>query len=278
IAATYNQVQSPHGQALQTNNLFNVPSAHKYGYDQNLVVLSANNAEFDAINFESFEYEEGATLESGVTAEQPNSWSLQGVAAHTGAQGYRSILVNNTGNSGKLVIATDIRVTDKLTEGGETIKLWISNRDIDGNTLNLLPNSVKLTASNGNQDIAIVSMQAVARVGKWFLVEGHFTKNMLQAWSNNGVEKFTIKLWTENIGQDPFFTYVDDIVVHPTESSVTARVYDPVTFRTIATFGDTHFAVLPQYDSEGKLVRQRVETEKGIKTVKEVYHHITPRP
>jgi len=63
--------------------------------------------------------------------------------------------------------------------------------------------------------------------------------------------------------------YFDDIRVHPFNSSMITYVYDPLTLRLIAELDERNYAKIYEYDEEGKLIRIKKETEKGIMTIQE---------
>ncbi len=46
-------------------------------------------------------------------------------------------------------------------------------------------------------------------------------------------------------------------------------VYDPVTLRLAAELDDNNYATFYQYDEEGKLIRIKKETERGVETIQE---------
>jgi len=61
----------------------------------------------------------------------------------------------------------------------------------------------------------------------------------------------------------------DDIRVFPTDGSMKSYVYDPVNLRLVAELDERNYATFYEYDEEGKLIRVKKETEKGIMTIKE---------
>lgn len=69
-----------------------------------------------------------------------------------------------------------------------------------------------------------------------------------------------------NTGGDCYF---DDIRIHPVDGSMIAYVYDPLTLRLVAEMDERNYAKLYEYDEQGKLVRIKKETEKGIMTIQE---------
>lgn len=64
-------------------------------------------------------------------------------------------------------------------------------------------------------------------------------------------------------------SYFDDIRVFPYDGSVITYVYDPITLRLMAELDERNYAKIYEYDEEGKLVRVKKETEKGIMTIQE---------
>ncbi|WP_097132507.1 hypothetical protein [Pedobacter xixiisoli] len=61
----------------------------------------------------------------------------------------------------------------------------------------------------------------------------------------------------------------DDVRFIPIEGSMLSYVYDPVTLRLVAELDERNYATLYEYDEEGKLIRTKKETEKGIMTISE---------
>ena len=64
-------------------------------------------------------------------------------------------------------------------------------------------------------------------------------------------------------------SYYDDIRFHPLDGSMMSYVYDPITLRLMAELDERNYATLYEYDEEGKLIRVKKETEKGIMTIQE---------
>ena len=63
--------------------------------------------------------------------------------------------------------------------------------------------------------------------------------------------------------------YFDDIRMHPFNSSMKSYVYDPISLRLWAELDENNYATFYQYDEEGKLIRIKKETSRGIKTIQE---------
>jgi hypothetical protein len=63
--------------------------------------------------------------------------------------------------------------------------------------------------------------------------------------------------------------YYDDIRFFPFDASMKSYVYDPINMRLSAELDERHYATFYEYDEEGKLVRIKKETEKGVMTIQE---------
>lgn len=63
--------------------------------------------------------------------------------------------------------------------------------------------------------------------------------------------------------------YYDDIRIFPRDGSMRSYVYDPVNLRFVAELDERHFATFYEYDGEGKLIRVKKETERGVMTIQE---------
>lgn len=63
--------------------------------------------------------------------------------------------------------------------------------------------------------------------------------------------------------------HFDDIRFVPVDGSIKSYVYDPITLRLVAELDERNYATFYEYDEEGKLIRVKKETEKGIMTIQE---------
>jgi hypothetical protein len=98
------------------------------------------------------------------------------------------------------------------------------------------------------------------------------TGDIIDTWQRVE-EKFTvpatavsIKLDLSSVVGNSFF---DDIRVFPSKGNMKSYVYDPITQRLVAELDERNYATKYDYDEEGKLVRIKKETERGVMTVKE---------
>jgi hypothetical protein len=65
------------------------------------------------------------------------------------------------------------------------------------------------------------------------------------------------------------YAFFDDVRFFPTDGSMMSYVYDPISLRLMAELDERNYATLYEYDEEGKLIRIKKETEKGIMTIQE---------
>jgi hypothetical protein len=64
--------------------------------------------------------------------------------------------------------------------------------------------------------------------------------------------------------------WFDDIRIQPVLSMMNSYVYDPINLSLKAILNENNYATFFEYDGEGKLIRRKAETERGIKTLQEV--------
>lgn len=67
----------------------------------------------------------------------------------------------------------------------------------------------------------------------------------------------------------PGFTLFDDLRIFPYRSNMRSFVYNPENLRLMAELDENNYATFYEYDEEGRLIRIKRETERGIVTIKE---------
>jgi hypothetical protein len=82
----------------------------------------------------------------------------------------------------------------------------------------------------------------------------------------------SIEVRLENDGTDA--AYFDDVRVFPSDGQMKSYVYDPVNLRLTGELDENNYATFYEYDLEGKLIRVKKETERGVKTVKEAFYNL----
>jgi PKD repeat protein len=100
----------------------------------------------------------------------------------------------------------------------------------------------------------------------WQRIEEKFTVPV-------GITSIKIKLINNTFPQ-VLDCYFDDIRIFPVNGNMKSYVYDPVTLRLSAELDENNYATFYEYDEEGKLIRVKKETERGIMTIKESRNNI----
>jgi hypothetical protein len=224
---------SPDGFALEEKDVLGIPSAVRFGYSHTLPVIAGANCEYSTIYFEDYENDEKATV----------------LYAHSGARSQRLSAATTS-------IVPSISLTDSLRNQGAFVRLWLKS-----------DTPVEKTLRAGIQGGVSVPGFKVASSGAWSLYHFEFTPSILTNVSSGSA---SIDLIYPLTGQE---IYIDDVRFQPMEAEATCFVYDPASLRLLVRFDDQHFGRYYQYSAEGKLIRELVETERGIKTLREAYYH-----
>jgi hypothetical protein len=104
----------------------------------------------------------------------------------------------------------------------------------------------------------VILNPAGAIIDGWQRYEGSFTPP-------TGASIMTLKFVNSGTGK----IYVDDLRIHPFNSNLKSFVYDPVNLRLVAELDANNYGSYYEYDEEGILIRTKIETREGIKTVTE---------
>lgn len=136
------------------------------------------------------------------------------------------------------------------------ISAW-AKQDLAAPTITSYSNPKLTVLSTTGASYSVSFVPSGSIIDGWQKIDGEFT---LPAAATD----INIKL--ECIAGDCFF---DDIRVFPFDGSMKSYVYDPVTMRLVAELDERNYATIYEYDEEGKLVRVKKETERGIMTIKE---------
>ena len=99
------------------------------------------------------------------------------------------------------------------------------------------------------------------------------TGNIIEGWQKiEGEFTVPVNVTAMNmrfINNSGSANYWDDIRIHPYNANMKSYVYDPVNLRLMAELDANNYASFYEYDAEGTLIRTKVETREGIKTVTE---------
>ncbi len=132
---------------------------------------------------------------------------------------------------------------------------WV--RETNAQQKTYINNEVQIDFGTGNANNVTIKPAGPVIEG-WQRYEGYFT-------APTGVSTMNLKL-INNSGSPIYF---DDIRIHPFNANMKSYVYDPINLRLKAELDANNYASYYEYDEEGTLIRTKVETREGIKTVTE---------
>jgi hypothetical protein len=163
-----------------------------------------------------------------------------------------SVSNEGTTNEVKLDTCNCVKPFEPIAGKEYIVGAWVQNT----NPANVSPVQVKITFSTG----ASSTFSAAGPVlDGWQRIEGKFTVPLAAT---------TIKVRLENTSTSGTMN-IDDLRIHPVLAGMTTTVYDPKTMLPIASHDGYNFTTFYNYDENLNLVRVRVETIEGIKTVTE---------
>lgn len=256
---------SPNGNPIREVNALGVSSGALYGYNNTQMIAAVQNARYFEIAFESFEnvyqyelngYGTFDGFDNSVPMSSSSSITRVDDVKHTGAY---SLKVNNTTQKFDVAPVKGLWMNTNVFDGdGVMFQCWIKS-DVELQNL-------KLEATHVNSGaIATKSIKKVQSCGEWSLYEGVLDATVLSSWSAGRIK---FKLY--NASSQVF--YIDDVRIQPVESEMVTYVFDDE-YRLVANFDSQHFALLYQYNEEGKLIRKLKETVNGIVTLSETRYN-----
>ncbi len=137
--------------------------------------------------------------------------------------------------------------------GQYVLSAWVKEKGVAAGTTTYASAKIRVTDNNG----VIGTFQASGEIiDGWQKIDAIFTiddPSVLEVELISGSNE----------------TLFDDIRFYPKDGSAITYVYDPITFRLMAELDERNFATLYEYDEEGKLIRIKKETEKGVMTIQE---------
>lgn len=256
-----------------------------YGYNNNTLnvpVALATNAKPGDIGFDGFEdynYLDAANTVTYGHFDFKNSVTTQltDEEAHTGRYSLKLLPGENIGNSRNLegsLVCGDPYTTSGYeiqecqcdegfnpSDGDYIFSAWVKQDAANVDAYEDLQVAVITGLNGGSFNTSYYTMTGEnSTIDGWKRLEFEFTIP-----SGNDY----INIYLSNTGGSNLPVYVDDIRIHPFNSTMITSVYDPVSLRKWADLDDYNFATFYLYDNQGKLVRINQETAEGIKTITE---------
>ncbi len=255
---------SPYGFNLETKNALDICSSNLIGYNQSLVFASAGNAKYYEIANENFEESPtGITYVpgSGHLTFAPLSGSVSMVDfGHTGNRALKGVCKLTV----PAVSVSDYANQETLTF--ETYKEYV---------LSFWAKDGDLPSGNG-----IYGTRVDVKQGGSLLTDENTQTISIDGWKKYeyifkplSTTDVTIQFLSDNLGD----VVIDDVRIHPFNSSMSTYVYDPINYRHIAELDGQNLATLFAYDEEGRLTQVKKETSRGIQTLKQSHSNLQPK-
>lgn len=141
------------------------------------------------------------------------------------------------------------------TVGQYMVSAWVKEKDASMNTTTYSNASIGISFSG---DASTYNLAPSGRIiDGWQRIEGLVEVPL-------GATDIHLSMQTSS-GK----AYFDDIRFHPLDGSMVSYVYDPVNLRLMAQLDERNYATFYEYDEEGKLIRVKKETERGVMTIQE---------
>lgn len=150
---------------------------------------------------------------------------------------------------------------DKVTGAQYLITLWVHEEE--GETPLFDFEDLELIVKVNTTDADISEPQKSEIIDGWQRQEYLITIPDLATIT----DPETIYITFENIGEENI--NIDDIRIQPVKSLSKTYVYDFRTRRLLAELDENHYTTFYEYDEDGKLIRVKKETERGIMTIQE---------
>ena len=266
------------GNEIENKDALGIYSSALFGYGNSMVKAVANNAKQRQILFDGFDdYDYYTTIFDDHFSFIDYKSSIDGNKSHTGIS---SIKLNDNssisylnytfyGESETDTITIDTSINAILLHpkdliehfspdtGRYIISAWVSE-DISSPKYNGYTDTivVKLIEQSCIESLKFIPSGPV--IEGWQRIVGEFTVK-------DSMTAYEIILKSDSSDK----AYFDDIRIHPWNGNMKSFVYHPRTLRLVAELDENNYATFYEYDDEGRLIRIKRETERGIVTLQE---------
>lgn len=136
------------------------------------------------------------------------------------------------------------------------VTAWVKDADIDPFESTIIDAEIRIMFDGGSI-LGNASLPSGPIVDGWQQIECEFL-------TPSSFYDFNIELNSLD-----GVVYFDDVRMFPYDGSMKCFVYDPQSLRFVAELDERHFATFYEYDEEGRLMRIKKETERGVMTIQE---------
>jgi hypothetical protein len=272
------------GNPIEVKNALDIPSANIYTFGNSLMTVNAINANLSDLAYDGFEdystvFYSRYSFDRSTFCRIPEHFKLDGTTDIDPVG--LDMTVSHTGNK-----------SVRLNVGGEVKYTYSSNRDrTRPERNNRMTNGVfRLEDGDINpgfspdpnkeyylsawvhandrdrssfEDLAEININGSAYTANGAIIDGW--QQISGTFRFTGRE-FVMKLKNSSNKQ----VWFDDVRIHPFHSNMESYVYTPEQYRLRAKLDQNNYASFYDYDAEGKLSREKRETELGVYTIKEI--------
>lgn len=279
---------TPFGNEVETRDALDRYSSALYGYNHQVPIAVASNAQYKQIAYDGFEDYHYLAPNSRVSCDFDHmsfkmvyypDGTLDPLEKHSGRfsmkvnQGTEVSVeraldaITATSSTGDANLSRIVKESDdigvfKPTAGEYLLSGWLKeDRSPYDTTYSQAKYQIEIT--NQNNSITVVDCYA--------------SGNLIEGWQR--VEKkFTIpanakKIKVNLVGAVNASSWFDDMRIFPIDGNMKSYAYDYSNLRLMAELDENNFATFYEYDLEGNLVRVKKETIDGIKTLQENRNH-----
>jgi len=244
---------SPNGNVLEAKNPLDIYSSSKYNKNNQLVTIVANNAEEFSYDFESFEEVTYFSISASITNAHAHS-------------GKKSAWITN---QQKIVLGNKIIINQQIKDEGLILFLWVKAGYLHTYPeIDYIKSFIEFYFGSTSMVTSIIPglPEIVAQTGEWSLYVEELSTAQLAPYALGTELYIGVKSTRGGPSED---VWIDDYKAQPTNSNLNCYVYDIGNYQLMASFDDQHFGMYYDYNDEGQLVRKRIETERGMKTITE---------
>ncbi|KAB2916173.1 MAG: hypothetical protein F9K23_08665 [Bacteroidetes bacterium] len=264
------------GNEIENVDALNIYSSALFGYGNSIVKAVGSNTRHRQLAYDGFEDYSTLSPDEDHFSYYQFKENLTTVTAHTGAHSIRvspnqSVYVTkgilyheeitgcqpDTSDNHYIIKPSEILEEFSPDTGYYHISCWVKD-STEYNGLPQLEDSIFVSTSVSSGAGTFYSFSPSGPVidgwqryeGKFYVPQNAVCINvMLQAGTKTA--------------------YFDDLRIHPWNANMKSFVYHPRTLRLVATLDENNYATFYEYDDEGRLVRIKRETERGIVTLQE---------
>jgi hypothetical protein len=145
-----------------------------------------------------------------------------------------------------------------VPDSNYVLSAWVMEENAPAQKTSYTYPSIKITFVGTSQPTSQIFVPEGIIIDGWQRIEKPF---------HIPIDATSIKIELLSSSEDNCF--FDDIRIFPIDGTMKSYVYDPITLRLVAELDENNYATFYEYDEEGKLVRVKKETVKGVMTIKE---------